>query len=473
MATILIVEDEKNLLKSLTITLEMDGHRVVAVKKAEEALAYLGKEVFDVILTDLRLPGMDGIELLKRVKRLQPGAEVLIMTAFGTIENAVLAMKLGAFDYITKPFRESELRIRIQKALERSELKSRLRQLERTLQDRYHSDKIVARSPLMREILNRAMAVASSESTVLITGESGTGKELIARAIHQWSPRRDGPFITINCGAIPENLLESELFGHVRGAFTGALSTKPGLIEEADGGTLFMDEIGEASPTIQVKLLRFLELGEFRRVGDNKSRQVNVRLIVATNKDLQKEIAAGRFREDLFYRINVVPIHLPPLRQRKEDIPFLVQDFIRFYAQKLGKSVNSITPEAMSRLLQYDWPGNVRELENTLEYAINFAQGETIEIRDLPLQFQTDTVTQYPSFKPDLPPPKGGVPSQAGPGQGLVGQGSLADIEKAHILQVLQQTGWNRRKACQILKISKATLYRRLKSFGISPDMLK
>ncbi len=453
MEKILLIEDEKNLRRSLALTLEMEGYAVEEATSGEEGLKRVASNEIDVVITDVRLPEMDGIQVIREVKSLKPDVEVLVMTAFGSIENAVEALQEGASDYITKPFREDEFRVRLQKALDQRRLKTRLRNLELARQQQVGFENIVTVSAKMKKILAQIQSIAPTDSTVFISGESGTGKELIASAIHQMSTRKEGPFVPVNCGAIPENLMESELFGHAKGAFTGASSDKIGLVEQANDGTLFLDEIGEATLAVQVRLLRFLENGELRRVGDPNVRYANVRLISATNRDLQDAIREGRFREDLFYRIHVIPIVLPPLRERIEDIPVLAHYFVRKYVEKFKKPIKFISPEAMNVLLTYSWPGNVRELQNTIEYACTFATPPKIVSEDLPeavLGRNTRVISSI--SKKSL---------------------SLAECERDYILQVLRETNWHQKKACEILEISKATLYRRLKEYGISPKKLK
>ena len=453
MEKILIIEDEKNLRRSLALTLEMEGYNVVEANSGEEGLRKLDSEEIDVVVTDVRLPGMDGIQIIREVKSRRPDVEVLVMTAFGSIENAVEALQEGASDYITKPFKENEFRVRLQKALAQRRLKTRLRNLEIARQRQVGFENIVTVSAKMKKILAQVQSIASTDSTIFISGESGTGKELIASAIHQMSNRQGKPFVPVNCGAIPENLMESELFGHVKGSFTGASSDKIGLVEQADGGTLFLDEIGEATLGVQVRLLRFLENGELRRVGDPDVRHADVRLISATNRDLREAVQEGRFREDLFYRIHVIPIVLPPLRERPEDIPVLAQYFVQKYVERFGKPIKFISPEAIAKLLSYSWPGNVRELQNVIEYACTFATPPKI-------------------LPEDLPEPLRGKEPTFGFLQNTENL-SLADVEKQYILQVLKETNWHQKKACEVLKISKATLYRRLKEYGISPKELK
>jgi DNA-binding NtrC family response regulator len=369
------------------------------------------------------------------------------------VDTAVQAMKEGAYDYLAKPFKNDELGITVAKALERNQLRQRVRQLERNIREKFGFENLIAASEKMHAVLRTAASVAGTDTSVLITGESGTGKELVAGAIHQLSPWRDKSFVAVNCSALPEPLLESELFGHVRGAFTGAVTNKRGLVEEADGGTLFLDEIGDAPLSIQVKLLRFLQNGEIRRVGENQVRCVKVRLIAATNRDLFQMMKAGTFREDLYYRINVIPLHIPPLRERREDILLLAQHFVKKHGQRLSRPANQLSKEVQSCLLQYNWPGNVRELEHAIEHAVALSSNEVIQPGDLPAM-----INQQPQYLSVL---KNGQ------------NGSLAEVEKSYILKVLQDSNWNQKQACKILGLSKTTLYRRLKEYGLHTRLME
>ncbi|NOY78654.1 MAG: sigma-54-dependent Fis family transcriptional regulator [Calditrichaeota bacterium] len=453
MSKVLIIEDEKNLRRSLAITLQMDNHHVIEEGTGEKGIEYLKTNPVDLVITDLRLPGMDGIEVLQQIKLINRDTEVIVMTAFGTIENAVKAMQMGAFDYVSKPFHEDEFRVKVQRALEKAELRHKVRNLEKIVQHHIGFQNIVTVSPVMKKILSQVQAIAPTDSTIYIGGESGTGKELIASAIHRLSRRKDKAFIPVNCGAIPENLLESELFGHVRGAFTGAISDKKGLIEQADGGTLFLDEIGEASPGVQVRLLRFLENGEIRRVGGTSVHYADVRLITATNRNLEEAVRNGKFREDLFYRIHVIPLYLPPLRERKEDIPVLAHYFMKKYSKRFHKPLTHIEADVFNVLLSHSWSGNVRELENVMEYACTFATSSKITVENLP---QTLKKPVWQEIE------KNGRNNR-----------SLEEVERCYILHVLEKNNWHQKKACHILGISKTTLYRRLKEYGVSPQKLK
>ena len=385
MPTILIVEDEAKMRRLLELNLGEDGFTTLSAGDAESGLKLLRENTVDLVVTDLKLPGMNGLEFLQTIKRQNAAMPVVVMTAFGSVETAVEAMKAGASDYVLKPFSLGEMRMVIRKELDVHNLREENRSLREALGKRYAHPNIVARSPKMQEVLAMLERVAPTNSTVLLGGESGVGKDLIARAIHEKSRRASGPFIKINSTAIPENLLESELFGYEKGAFTGANNSKPGKFELADKGTLFLDEIGDVPPATQVKLLRVLQEREFERLGGTRTVKVDVRLIAATNRDLREALEQGTFREDLYYRLNVVPIDIAPLRQRKEDIPELVNLFISRFAADSGKPVKSITPEAMQILVNYHWPGNVRELQNIIERACALAKGTVLEAADIHL----------------------------------------------------------------------------------------
>lgn len=385
---ILIVDDEENFRHMLSVILIKEGYEVETASNGEEGLQKALSSPFDQILCDIRMPRMDGLEFLKEIQKAGIEATIIVMSAYGTVDIAIEAMKLGAYDYISKPFKPDEIILTLRKAEEREQLRKENQLLRREIAKEYSFENIFSKNESMQKIFDVIKKVAIYKSTVLISGESGTGKELVARALHYNSDRSQKPFIPVNCGAIPENLLESELFGHVKGAFTDAIRTKKGLFEEADGGTLFLDEIGELPAQLQVKLLRVLQEGEIRRIGESKSIQVDVRIVAATVKDLQKEVNEGRFREDLFYRLNVLPIHIPPLRDRKEDIPLLIQHFIGKHNQAMNKNVADIDHRALEILMNYKWYGNVRELENTIERAIVLADKNNIELENLPIEIQ-------------------------------------------------------------------------------------
>ena len=446
MAAILVVDDQQNFRFSLGVTLKREGYEVSEAASGPEAIRAIGTRPFDVVVTDLRMNGMDGITLLQEIKKIESKTEVVVMTAFGSIDTAVEAMRRGACDYITKPFQPEELILVIKRTLDRMGLARRIHDLETLVEESFRREGIVGKSAAMQEILNLIASTGHSEGTVLVSGESGTGKELVARAIHANSPRKKRSFITLNCAAMPDTLQESEMFGYAKGAFTGAVRNKPGLIEEADAGTLFLDEIALASPSTQSKLLRFLQSGEFRRLGETQERYVDVRLIAATNSDLQAAIRQGVFRQDLFYRLNVIPISVPPLRRRKEDIPLLAEHFLRRVAKSSGREISGLEPAAMETLMAYDWPGNVRELENAIEYAMMIAQGAFIPESALPPQIRMST-----------PLPADGAAV------------TLDAVEAAHILRVLESAEWNQDKAAGLLGIGRTTLWRKLKTYGIAP----
>ncbi len=451
-ATLLVVDDDPNVRKVLVAQLKDAGFKVEEAQSGQEANRLIDRRAYDVIICDLVMEGVSGIDVLMHSKRVNPDVEVIMLTAFGSVESAVQALQSGAFHYITKPHNRKELIVTVQRALEQNRLRLRLRALERQMREQFGVENIVTVNPKMQQLIKTAISVAHTESNVLITGESGTGKELIAGLIHSMSSVADKPFVAVNCGGIPESLLESELFGHVKGAFTGAISTKRGLVEEADGGTLFLDEVAEMNPTLQVKLLRFIQNGEFRRVGENEVRRVKVRIIAATNKDLQQAMESGEFREDLYYRLSVIPLHIPPLRERREDISLLAQHFVKLFANRLDKPIRGISKDALNALMQYHWPGNVRELMNAIEHGVALSSGDMLELKDLP-----PNITQ-PVSDDTIPLAES--------------KGTLEDIEKSYILKVLQETGWNQKQACRILGLSKATLYRRLKKYGIRAKLM-
>src|SRR6266851_1622435 len=380
---ILVIEDEEKHRRVIGLHLSSAGFEVKAAGTAEDGLKLAGD--VDLILTDLKLPGMDGLELLEKLKGQNSHTPVIVMSAFGTVENAVEAMKKGAVDFLPKPFSLDHLSVVVERALEVRKLRDENRELREALGQRYQFENIIGRSQPMQEIFATITRVAPTRATVLLCGESGVGKDLIARAIHQHSPRRERPFVKINCTSIPENLMESELFGYEKGAFTGAMGTKPGKFEQADTGTVFLDEIGDVPVSIQVKLLRILQEREFERLGSNKTRHIDVRVLAATNVDLRAALEQGTFREDLFYRLNVLPINIPPLRERKEDIPYLAQHFVKKLKEDLGSTVESISESAVQRLLEYHWPGNVRELENVIERSMVLASGTVLDSVDIRL----------------------------------------------------------------------------------------
>ncbi len=383
---ILLVDDEQSILDFLGVLFQQERLAVATARSATEARKLLARESFDLVLCDIIMPDGNGLELLKEIKHKDPSVSVIMMTAYTSTKSAIEAMKSGAYDYISKPFDVEELKVLVEKALEKTELLQENVYLRRELEQKYTFGNIIGRSPKMQKVFALIERVARTSSTVLIRGDSGTGKELIARAIHFASPRSGHRFLSVNCGALPETLLESELFGHERGSFTGAVKDKKGLFQEAHRGTLFLDEIGEMSTTMQVKVLRALQEKVVRKVGGSQEEQVDVRIIAATNQDLEKNVEEGRFREDLYYRINVIPVDLPPLRERIEDVPLLVEHFLDKYSQEMGIPTKPISQEAMKHLESYDWPGNVRELENAIERTLALSTGDTIQLADLPIR---------------------------------------------------------------------------------------
>ncbi|MCU0573953.1 MAG: sigma-54 dependent transcriptional regulator [Syntrophobacteraceae bacterium] len=447
MKRILLVEDDEALRVTQSIYLGQEGFEVVAAADRTAARARLNREPFNVVVTDLRLGKQSGLDVVRDARELQPLAEIIVITGYSSVESAVEAMKEGAYDYLTKPVDPEDLVRIIQKAVEHQELKRQVSTLRDRIAHETGLDRIVAVSPAMREILETIEAVAGTDATVLIEGESGTGKELMARLIHQRSNRAEGPFLVINCGAMPENLLESELFGHVRGAFTGAHKDHRGLFEAADGGSLFLDEISEVSPGFQVKMLRTLQEHAIRRVGDTKELAVNVRVIAATNQDLNQLVRQGRFRQDLYFRVKVIPIHIPPLRRRREDILPLADNFLKRLSDRMGRRAPRLTESARRKLLHHDWPGNVRELENTLERALIFRRTNVIEDRDL-------------SVESCIPTPQGADET------GESWMRSLDEVERRHIQGVLDRCGGNKARAAEILQIGYNTLWRKLKKYG-------
>jgi DNA-binding NtrC family response regulator len=446
--TILIVEDEANLQRVLELQLAGAGFTVEKAASAEQALPVLERGGVDLVLSDLKLPGMDGLELLRRVRDYDSSLPVIIMTAFGTVETAVQAMKAGASDYLLKPFPLDELNLTIDKALELRELRDENRRLRAELGRRYQFDNIVGRSPGMQEVFAAVERVAPTRATVLLTGESGIGKDLIARAIHHHSPRKDKAFVKISCSAIPETLMESELFGYEKGAFTGAAAARAGKFEQADGGTVFLDEIGDVTPPVQVKLLRVLQERELERLGGNKTIQVDVRVIAATNQDLQAAIEEGAFREDLYYRLNVVPIRIPPLRERRPDIPLLVDHFLAKYRDEMGGRVSAVSPQALEKLMAYRWPGNVRELENVMQRAMVLAQGPVLDAKDIHLDAERRS------------------PDRAGETTFLPEGMTLEQHEQELIREALRRTGGNKWQAARLLGLTRSALRYRLKQMG-------
>ncbi|WP_027370847.1 sigma-54-dependent transcriptional regulator [Desulfovermiculus halophilus] len=453
-AHILVIDDEQNYLLLLDTLLADEGYSLTTLQDPELALEYLVESDVDVVITDMKMPRVSGQDVLEHIKKNYPHIPVLIMTAYGSIDGAVQAMRCGAFDYIAKPFSNDELLLSVHKAVKMSEAEQQNRLLRQSLQEKHGSHNIIGRSQGVRQILDLVARVAPSTSNVLITGESGTGKELIAKALHYGSNRQNGPFISVNCMALNPGVMESELFGHEKGSFTGATVKKRGRFELAHTGTLFLDEIGELSFDTQVKLLRVIQEHSFERVGGSESIHVDIRLVAATNKDLQQEVEEGRFREDLFYRLNVVNIHIPPLRERVEDIPLLAAHFLHTFSQENNKDVQGFSPQAMQALTAYHWPGNVRQLENIVERCVVLARGATIGLEDLPAEFKEES-TQYKSAA-DL------LPTEINLGE------TLEKIEAALIRRALVRSNFVQVKAAETLGISKSLLQYKLKKYNIS-----
>jgi DNA-binding NtrC family response regulator len=446
MADILIVDDEPAARTTLAILLRKRGHRVVQAEGARAASKALAETAFDLVVTDLRMPDGDGLEVLRAARAHCPEAAVILLTAYAGWESAKEAMRLGAFDYFEKGKEPDEFLHRVDKALEENGLRRENENLRRQVRERYSLPGIIAHSKEMQQVLELVMRVAPTDATVLIQGESGTGKEVIAKAIHHASPQANGPFVAVNCGALPEPLLESEIFGHVKGAFTGATAHKKGLFEEAHDGTFFLDEIGDMPLTLQVKFLRALQEGEVRRLGSNQATTVNVRVLAATNRDLAQLMQQGKFRDDLYYRLNVISVVLPPLRERREDIPALAEHFLGRFGQKQGRPLR-LAATAMERLLRYPWPGNVRELENAMERTAILARNDPIG--------------------PDELPPHIAAGAPLGPAPVLPGEQTLAEVEKNHILQTLERCGWNHSRAAEALDIGRTSLWRKLRDYQI------
>lgn len=450
MATILVVDDERNTREVLDLILHREGHTVLAVDSGYAALDYLRAQAIDCVISDVRMPGMNGLTLLQRVKAHDAGIVVVMMSGHSNVTEAVEAMKQGAFDYLVKPFDKPQLLQTVQKALTLRTVLVENLALKRQMQDRIAHTQVIGSSPVWRHIRQLVEQVAPSRATVLLSGESGTGKELVANLLHRLSPRAEQPFVTINAAALPSTLLESELFGYEKGAFTGAQLRKLGRFELANHGTLFLDEICEMPMEVQAKLLRVLQENTFERLGGTRTVQVDVRIVAATNKDLAQEVAAHRFREDLYYRINVIAISLPPLRKRADDIPLLVHHFLRKYNHQNQKAITAIQQQALQRLQAYHWPGNVRELENVIERAVVLAQGSTIGIAELPPHLQDQEPVIVPDAHFVLPV-----------------HTTLAEIEREAIVQALRHSGGNRQAAARRLDIGAATLYRKLKDYHI------
>ncbi|MBI5167842.1 MAG: sigma-54-dependent Fis family transcriptional regulator [candidate division NC10 bacterium] len=461
MGRILVVDDEPSVRELLSIVLEKEGHSVSSAVDGVEALRLAKDNPYDLVISDIKMPRMDGLRFLSGLREFDREIPVIMITAYPSTESAIEAMKQGAYDYLTKPFKIEEVKLVVAKALEALTLKRENVYLRRELQERHRFPGIIGSSPKMLALYELMEKVAGISSTVLITGESGTGKELVARAIHYNGPRADRPFVAINCGAIPEQLLESELFGHVKGSFTGAVSNKAGLFEVANGGTLFLDEVAETSPAIQVKLLRVLQDRVFRRVGGTEDIKVDVRLVAATNKDLKEAIQEGRFREDLYYRLNVIPLHLPSLRERREDIPALVLHFLKKYGEENHREGMGISPEAVETLERYPWPGNVRELENVIERAVALESLDILTPNSLPEELRRAGAEAPEAQKMELPP------------EGVDLEDVVASLERDLILSALERASWVQTRAAQMLGINFRSFRYRLKKHGIDGKTIK
>jgi DNA-binding NtrC family response regulator len=446
LSRILVVDDDRDMRTSLADLLNEEGYIVEACQTGADALATIEKSHPDLLITDLVMKGMPGLELLRAAKQRDPHLAVVVITAFGTIETAVEAMRLGAFYYITKPFKSGDLLLLVERALEEKYLRTEVQRLRREVQGHYHFDRIIGKSAAMQQVFVLIDRLKDSQIDLLLTGESGTGKDLLARSLHYQSARKNGPFVAVNCAALPEQLLESELFGYVRGAFTDARTDKKGLFVEAHGGTLFLDEVGELPLAVQAKLLREIEEKEIRPLGATKGEKVDVRIMAATNRDLRQAVTDGKFREDLFYRLNVIEIPLPPLRERPEDIPLLIQHLMA--SSRQPTRAKRLSTEALRILLNHSWPGNVRELKNTIERALVLCQEEEINAADLP---------------PYLTAAKGSVPNLRA---AFLSHRSLAEIEREYILAGIELTGGNKKEVADILKVDRKTLYRRLEEYG-------
>jgi two-component system nitrogen regulation response regulator NtrX len=449
-AFILIVDDEKNIRRSVEMICAGEGYRVKTAADGREALAVLDSEPVDLVLLDIVMPGTDGLALLRQIHTRFPEVVVVMISGHATIQNALAAAKEGAYDFIEKPISKEKLLISVRNALGNRRLRKENLELRQQVSGRY---RLIGESPAMKEVLDQIAKVAPTNGRVLILGESGTGKELIARAIHDNSARRDGPFIKVNCAAIPEELIESELFGSEKGAYTGATETREGKFSLADGGTLFLDEVGDMSLKVQAKVLRVLQEGEFERVGGHKSQKVDVRVLAATNKDIEAEVSAGRFREDLLFRLNVVPIVSPPLRRRKEDIPILVEYFIESYSRENGSRPKRLTPAAMKALRQYDWPGNIRELKNIIERMMIMCSSDTIDVGDLPAHIQTPTSQISLRLQP-----------------GMTLKELRESVERKYILAALRRHNWNVSQAAKELDIDRTNLHKKIRYYGLAEN---
>ncbi|MGF1669396.1 MAG: sigma-54-dependent transcriptional regulator [Balneolaceae bacterium] len=453
-AHILIADDERDVRESLAILLQEEGYSIKAVVDGEKALKELDESTFDILITDLKMPNVDGIELLEKASLIAPNMIIVVITAFATVETAVKALRNGASDYIMKPLDFDEVLIRIEQLLKHKKILLENRYLRKKIDQNFNLNYIIGESETMKKVYKMIDRVSGVNTNILITGKSGTGKELVARAIHANSPRKDGPFIAINCGAIPENLVESELFGHKKGSFTGASENKDGVFVAASGGSLFLDEIGDLPLNVQVNLLRVLQEREVKPIGSNQVKKFDSRVICATNKNLKKEVEEGRFRDDLYYRLNIVEIEVPGLAERREDIPLLVDHFVNKYRKELKRPIKGVDSEAMNALIHHDWKGEVRELENVIERAMLLTDNEYVQPEDLPEPIQSAELKGLPNEQNNL-------------------QESLQAFEKHHIKNVLKKTSGNRSEAARLLSIDPSTLYRKMEKLGIVESQIK
>ncbi len=453
---ILVADDEQSMREFLEIMLKKEGYKVSLASNGEEVVKLVDNDLFDLVLLDIRMPKLDGISALKKIKAIAPETVVIMITAYASADTAIKAMKEGAYDYITKPFKVEEIKLIIKNALEKKNLQKENILLKQVVRDRYHFGNIIGQSPKMMALYDLLEKVSPTKTNILIAGESGTGKELVAKAIHYNSVRKEKPFVTLNCGAIPESLIESELFGHMKGAFTDAIATKKGLFEVADEGTIFLDEISELPLLMQVKLLRVLQDKEFKRVGGTEDIRVDVRIISATNKDLEEAVKEKHFREDLFYRLNVIQIKLPPLRDRKEDIPILAGHFLKKYSEELNKNILKTSPEALQILLNYEYPGNVRELQNIIERAVALESGQELTVHNL---------SSYLSEQPLLR--KGPIDIEI-PNEGIDLEKMVEDLERTLLLKALDKTKGIKKKAAELLRINFRSMRYRLEKYGLN-----
>ncbi len=455
---ILVADDEQSMREFLDIMFKKEGYQVALASNGEEVLRLIEKEIFDLILMDIRMPRLDGISALKKIKAVSPETIVIMITAYASADTAIKAMKEGAYDYITKPFKVEEIKLIIKNALEKKNLRQENVLLKQVVRDRYHFDNIIGQSSKMLALYDLLDKVSPTKTNILITGESGTGKELVAKAIHYNSPRREKPFVTLNCGAIPEPLIESELFGHMKGAFTDAIATKKGLFELADEGTIFLDEISELPLLMQVKLLRVLQDREFKRVGGTEDIRVDVRIISATNKDLEEAVREKRFREDLFYRLNVIQIKIPPLREKREDIALLATHFLKKYSEELNKNISRISPEALRILLNYDYPGNVRELQNIVERAVALEGTNDLTAQNLSSYLDEQLPMKKKAIDLDIP------------NEGIDLEKVVEDLERTLLLKALEKTKGIKKKAAELLHINFRSMRYRLEKYGLNHE---